>query len=399
MQGHLTMSQKERKYLSWIRQVDAGQTTVETAAQRCDVSPRHIYRLLNRYHEEGEEGLLHRSRGKPSNHGYGQKIKEQIKELYQEKYADYGPTLFSEQLKEHHQTSIDHETLRRWLMGLYPVCRKERPHRKKRARRAGYGELLQLDGSHHNWFEGRRPACCLLVAVDDAGSQSFMRFCESENEWDIMTFLRDYCLRFGRPWSLYVDRTKTIYSEGEPTAIAKAMKQVDIEIIFARSPQAKGRVERHNRTLQDRLVKALRRLQIASIKEANDYLEKTFMNEYNALFASREPISNVHRSLNGYDVDLIFSFPFDRQVRSDYTLLFQNQFIQLLTGKAPLPKPRQTATIRRYLDHSLHVFYNDQELHFERFQKKKIANTKNSHDKKLNLYRKKNPSLIDFAFH
>ena len=151
--------------------------------------------------------------------------------------------------------------------------------------------------------------------------------------------------------------------------------------------------------LQDRLVKALRRLQIASIKEANDYLEKTFMNEYNALFASREAMSNVHRSLNEYDVDLIFSFPFDRQVRSDYTLLFQNQFLQLLTGKAPLPKPRQTATIRRYLDHSLHVFYNDQELHFENFQKKKIANTKNSHDKKLNLYRKKNPTLIDFAFH
>ena len=110
-------------------------------------------------------------------------------------------------------------------------------------------------------------------------------------------------------------------------------------------------------------------------------------------------MSNVHRSLNEYDVDLIFSFSFDRQVRSDYTLLFQNQFLKLLTAKAPLPKSQQTATIRRYLDHSLHVFYNDQELHFERFQKKKIANTKNSHDKKLNLYRKKNPTLIDFAFH
>lgn len=401
MKGHLTMSQKERKYLSWVQQVEAGQLTVQSAAKRCDVGIRHMYRILKRYREDGEKGLLHQLRGKSSNRGYGQKVKEYIKELYQEKYADYGPTLFSEQLKEHHQTTIDHETLRRWLKGLYPVCRKERPHRQKRARRDGGGELLQFDGSHHDWFEGRRSSCCLLVAVDDASSQTFMRFCESENEWDIMTFLRDYCLCFGRPCSLYVDRTKTIYSEGEPTAIAKAMKQLDIEIIFARSPQAKGRVERHNRTLQDRLVKALRRLQINSIEEANDYLEKSFINEYNALFASTEPMLNVHRSLNGYDADLIFSFPFERQVRSDYTLMYQNQFYQLLTGKAPLPKPRQTVTIRRYLDHSMHIFYNHQELHFKPFQKMKTPIPKNRipHKKTNTLYQKKNPSLVDFAFH
>ena len=174
MQGHLTMSQKERKYLSWIQQVDAGQTTVETAAQRCDVSPRHIYRLLNRQYEEGEEGLLNRSRGKSSNHGYGQTIKEQIKELYQEKYAGYCPTLFSEQLKEFHQTSIDHETLR-----------KMKDCTGKRARRTRYGELLQLERSHHYWFERRQPSRCLFVAVDDTGSQTFMRFYESDNEWDM----------------------------------------------------------------------------------------------------------------------------------------------------------------------------------------------------------------------
>lgn len=217
----------------------------------------------------------------------------------------------------------------------------------------------------------------------------------------MMRFLRDYSFRFGRPCHIYVDRAKTIFSDGKPTAIALALEQLDIGIIFANSPQAKGRVERHNRTLQDRLVKALRRRKIDSIEEANDYLEKAFIDEYNARFARLEDCKNVHRNLEGYNMDFIFSFPSERQVRSDYTLLFQNVYLQLLTGKAPLPRPKQTAIIRRYLDDSLHIFFNNQELAFCLFQEKdkSKACVKTQSKPVKNLFSKKNPTLTDLAFH
>ena len=362
MKGHLTMSQKERKYLSWIHQVEQDQITVQAAAERCQVTERHMYRLLKRYHTDSDSGLIHRLRGKSSNRGYGEAVVQRVRELYRKDYSDYGTKLFSEILEEDHQMRIDHETLRRWLTGLCRIQRKGRLHRKKRPRRRALGELVQFDGSLHDWFEGRVPKCCLLVTIDDATGTAFMRFCDTENEWVEMRFLRDYCIRFGRPASIYVDRASTIYSDGKPTSIAQALERLNIQIIFANSPQAKGRVERHNRTLQDRLVKALRRLKINSIDQANAYLEKTFIDEYNGCFASLEGCKNIHRNLNGYDPDFIFSFPYDRQVRFDYTLLFRGQYLQLLTGKAPLPRPKQLATIRQYLDRSLHVFYNDQEL-------------------------------------
>ena len=401
MKGHLTMSQKERKYLSWIQQVEQDQITVQTAAERCQVTERHMYRLLKRYHADSDAGLIHRLRGKSSNHGYGDAMIQRVRELYRKDYRDYGPKLFSEMLEEGHQLKIDHETLRRWLAGLCAVQRKGRPHRKKRPRRSALGELVQLDGSPHDWFEGRAPKCCLLLTIDDATSKAFMRFCDTENEWDEMRFLRDYCIRFGRPGSIYVDRASTIYSDGKPTSIAQALERLNIKIIFANSPQAKGRVERNNRTLQDRLVKALRRLKINSMDQANAYLEKTFIDEYNGCFASLEGCKNIHRNLNGYDPDFIFSFPYDRQVRFDYTLLFQGQYLQLLTGKAPLPRPKQQATIRQYLDRSLHVFYNDQELAYRVFNEKTAPKSSSKRKQRTHsdLLSKKNPTLTDLAFH
>jgi len=366
MEGVLTMSKKEVERLTILKQVDAKNLSVAEASELMGISERQTYRILKRIREEGTKGIIHRLRGRKSNRGYPVELKRKIITLYRQGYSDYGPTLYSEKLIENHKISVDHETIRRWLRenAITTSIRRKRPHRKKRERRSCYGELLQFDGSYHDWFEGRGAECCLLNCVDDATGKVYLKFAISENTQDVLQSMWEYVKENGIPRSIYVDRASVYYAEGKLTDFGRAMRELGVEIIYAKSPQAKGRVERFNRTLQDRLIKALREKTISNIAEANEYLQKEFIGQFNERFSVNSESVDVHRSAEGYELENIFCYKTTRQVRNDYTINLAGGYIQLLTGQSPLPRPKQQVTVSRWLNGQLHIYFNGEELNF-----------------------------------
>ncbi len=375
--GVLTMSRQERDRLHLITQLNKGTLTVLDCAKTLALSQRQVYRILSRFRVEGDKGVIHRLRGRLSNRGYDAKLKRRVLSLYwQPCYRDYGPTLFSEVLLQEHRLRIDHETIRRWLMaaGGSNVQRKKRPHRRKRERRTAVGELVQFDGSTHDWFEGRGPVCCLLHVIDDATGRVHLLFAPSENTSDVMRLFWAYCTGYGIPRCVYLDRSGVFYTKhGRLTDAARALQSLGVELIFANSPQAKGRVERGNRTHQDRLVKALRRANISTIAEANLFLQHSYILAHNRRFAlPATDLPDVHRPLpEGIKLRNVFCFQQTRCVYNDYTITLDARFIQLLRSpSAPLPPPGQRVTVRLWLDGSLHIFWNDHELTFSCLDKK-----------------------------
>ena len=367
MEGILTMSQRELDRLQIVKKIESKELTVEQGAGLIGISPRQTYRVLKKIKEEGSKGIIHKLRGKNSNRGYSEQIKRQVIRIYRSSYSDYGPTLFSEQLTENHNISIDHETIRRWLRAeaITTSLRRKRPHRKKRERRSCFGEMLQFDGSHHDWFEGRGAECCLLNCVDDSTGRVYLRFAISENTQDVLKTLWEYVNKYGIPRSIYTDRYKVYKAEGKLTDFGRAMKELKVETIYANSPQAKGRVERVNRTLQDRLIKALRAEGISNIAEANRYIRKKFLKKYNSRFAINPDVPDVHRIATGYDLKNIFCYKTSRQLRNDYTINLAGGYIQLLKGISPLPRPKQSVTICKWLNGEIHIYFNGQEINFK----------------------------------
>jgi len=366
MEGILIMSQKEADRLKIISQIESKAMSVEQGSELIGISPRQTYRVLKRIKQEGTKGIIHKLRGKKSNRGYPEELKKKVIEIYRADYSDYGPTLFCEELVKSHKISIDHETIRKWLRAkaITTSMRKKRPHRKKRERRSCFGELIQFDGSHHDWFEGRGAECCLINCVDDSTGKVYLKFALSENTQDVLLTLWEYVNKHGIPRSIYTDKYSIYKAEGKLTDFGRAMKELNIETIFAHSPQAKGRVERVNRTLQDRLVKALRRQDISNIAEANKYVQKRFISEYNSKFAVNPEVPDAHRRTTGYDLKNIFCYKTSRQVRNDYTINLAGGYIQLLKGTSPLPRPRQSVTICKWLNGEMHIYFNNQELSF-----------------------------------
>jgi transposase len=366
----LVMSQKERDSAALLKEVDKGRLSAREVAERLGVSRRHVFRLLKRYRAEGDAGLIHRLRGQSSNHGYPTRLKNRVLELYwSPKYRDFGPTLFTEYLASEHSIRVGHETVRRWLMakGGSNAQRRKRPHRSKRERRQAIGDMVLFDGSDHDWFEGRGPACTLLHLIDDALGRAFLRFAPSENTADCMRIFRAYCERYGLPRSLYLDRGSVFFNEhGSLTDFARAMDSLGIKMIYANSPQAKGRVERGNRTHQDRLIKALRHKGIATTAEANRFLERFYIADHNARFSlPADGLPDVHRPLDRHiHLDDILCFQTTRYLRHDFTITLDATYVQILKGPYALPRPTQHLTVRRYLDGSLHIFNDHTELRF-----------------------------------
>lgn len=372
MEGILTMSQKEVDRLQIINQLETKVLKVSEAAELMEISARQTYRILKKIKEEGSAGIIHKLRGRKSNRGYLEELKKKVIQIYRKNYSDYGPTLFSEQLVSNHNISVDHETIRRWLRAkaITTTMRKKRPHRKRRERRSCFGEMLQFDGSHHDWFEGRGAECCLLNCVDDSTGKIYLKFAVSENTQDVLLTLWDYVNRYGIPRSIYTDKNRVYKAEGKLTDFGRAMKELNVQVIYANSPQAKGRVERVNRTLQDRLVKALRQEGISNIAEANKYSQGEFINEYNARFAVNPDVPDAHRTAMGYDLKNIFCYKTTRQVRNDYTINLGGGYIQLLKGTSPLPRPKQNVTICKWLNGQMHIYFNEQEIKFKHLEDK-----------------------------
>lgn len=361
--------------LKVILRIEQAQWTVAEAAESLHVSERQLYRIMKRYRTEGEAGLCHRLRGRQSNKALAPELRTKSLRLYREQYSDYGPTLFTEKLADYHDVHISRQTATRWLsqVALWSGTRKKRPHRRKRERRETIGSLIQFDGSSHDWFEGRGPACCLLVAIDDASNRQLFHFVSVENTSHVLVFWRQYVERYGMPAEVYTDRGAVYVDADYPerlTPFGRAMQALGIAHIKAGSPQAKGRVERSNRTHQDRLIKTLRERNISTIDNANRFLEEEYLQTHNDRFAHTNGLTDIHRSAAGIDLANIFCIEHVRHVYNDWTITLNAQFIQLMKSDAPLPPARSKVIVRQWLDGSLHIFWNEHQLAFTQLPSK-----------------------------
>ena len=373
----LRMSGKELRRVAAFSRVADGNWKLAEAARHLKLSYRQAKRAWARYRELGNSGLMHGLRGRASNHAAHSGRRAQSLRLYREKYADYGPTLAAECLASDDQLRVSVSSLRRWLLaeGLWTPERRRAKHRRRRARRERVGELVQMDGSFHDWFEGRRRWAVLMVAIDDASGASYARFFEAETLEAAQETFGRYVRQYGVPVGLYVDQAGIYRSDREPTLeelvakkqpetqFGRAMGELGVELILARSPQAKGRVERMNGTLQDRLVKALRRANISDLATANAFLEEKFLAEFNVRFSKPavEP-ADAHRPLAvGLDLDRILSVREPRQVQHDWTVRWQNRFLQLPPESAAVVRPGQKVEVCQQANGQLRVFSGEQE--------------------------------------
>ena len=334
------MSHKEIDRLSVIQAVAGRRLRQREAARQLGLSIRQVKRLVARYRAEGAAGLVSRHRGKRPGNALSDAMRQAILGIIRDNYTDFGPTLACEKLAERHDHKVSVETLRQWMIadGLWkPKRRRQARIHQRRPRRPCRGELVQIDGSPHDWFEGRAPRCTLIVFIDDATSELMaLRFFPAETTQAYMETLEGYLQQHGRPVALYSDkhsifRVNHPEHEGELTQFTRALKTLDIEPIHANSPQAKGRVERANQTLQDRLVKELRLRGISDLDAANAFLPE-FVQEYNTRFAI-EPQSPVdaHRPVlhSADELSLILCLHHTRKLSKNLCLQFNNREYQL----------------------------------------------------------------------
>jgi transposase len=340
----IAMSQKELKRLHVIHKVVEGSLTQVHAAEMISLSERQIRRIVKRIGSEGDKGIQHRSRGKESSRKTPKKLVERVRQLYQEKYQGFGPTLTAEKLFELEGIKVSKETVRTWLMesGQWQKGRKVRVHRQWRERKSCFGEMLQLDGSHHDWFEGRRPKCVLMAYIDDATSRVYGRFYEYEGTIPAMDSFKRYIRKYGIPMSVYMDKHTTYKSPAEPSIedeingttplseFGRALTELEVKIIHAHSPQAKGRIERLFKTLQDRLVKEMTLRGINSMEEANRHLD-TYLAVHNRRFAVKaKEQDNLHREIpRGMNLDKILCIRTVRTLRNDFTIAHDGKLYQI----------------------------------------------------------------------
>jgi len=376
--GPLAMSQKERVRLVMVSRVEEKAMTIKEAAEVMGISYRQGRRIYRRYVTEGDKGLIHRNRGRPSNRRKPCELREAVLGLYSERYWDFGPTLAAEKLVERDGYEVDHETLRRWLLaaGLWKRQRKRPKHREWRERKAHFGELVQMDGSHHKWFEDRGEERCLMDMVDDATANTLALLSEEETIVAAMRVLWAWVERYGIPTAIYVDSKNIYVTKREPTVeeqlaaelpltqFGRACKKLGIDIITANSPQAKGRVERKHGVYQDRWVKELRLAGISDMERANQSLGG-FTEKLNARFAVAPRASaDFHRPVP-QDMDLrhVFCLEESRTVGNDWVVRYKNRFFQI-AYQSNLPPSRSKILVQEHLAGSVHIVYRDRELIF-----------------------------------
>lgn len=375
----LKMTLKEADRLTAMKLVKNKKMNIAQASKELGLCYKQTCRIYKRYKIEGAVGLISRKRGQPSNHRLDNMLLKKALSLIKEKYIDYGPTLISEKLKEKHSLVISRETIRKLLIREEIWKEKKKKDKKiysRRTRRSRLGELEQIDGSYEYWFENRSEKCCLLVCVDDATSRLMhLRFCKHETTEDYVQFLKEYLKKHGRPLAFYSDRhsifrvnRKTRYEGVFTTKFQEVLKKLDIELICANSPQAKGRVERANGILQDRLIKELRERDISSIQKANAFLEE-FRLLYNKKFAI-EPalLENAHRRvLINQNIDQWSLLEEYRVLSKDLSFQYKNEIYQIdseyrhrLYGKKIKIYEKEDKVVK--------VEQNDKELKFHKWK-------------------------------
>ena len=374
------MSTRELTRAGVLARVSAGTLSLKSAATVMAVSYRQAKRLYGRYRAEGAKGLKHRSTGRPSNAAHDGRERERILAVIREKYSGgvderFGPTLAAEHLASEDDVHVHHDTLRRWMLaaGLWSRARKRSPYRRRRERKAHFGELVQLDGSFHPWFERRGAPSCLLTMVDDATGRSFGAFSGQETIWAAVGVLRGWIEQYGIPRALYTD-WKNVYvrppteqerlTQTAPvTQFGRMCAQLGIRIIPASSPQAKGRIERHHGTHQDRLVKKLRRKAIGDIAAANRFLETEYWREHNDRFA-QAPVSSddFHVGIpRGLRLETVFRLEETRTVAKDWVVRYGNRHFQL-ERQSDHPPARSTVQVCAAADGQIDIRYRGRRM-------------------------------------
>jgi hypothetical protein len=373
-----TMSGKERKRLEVLSRVKRGEVTLVKAAEVLELGYRQTRRVYQRYCQEGDRGLVHGLRGRPSNRRSDQRRRERLIRRYQAMYGDFGPTLAAEYLSQDEGRMVAVSTLRRWLKsaGLWQVRRRHAKHRRWRPRKDHVGEMVQMDGSDHDWFEGRRERAVLMVMIDDATNRTYAQFFEQETTAAAMTTFEGYVDEYGLPRSLYVDRDsiyettrdattdENLRETGPLTQFGRAMRELEVKLILARSPQAKGRVERRHGVLQDRLVKALRVNRIRDLASANRFLRKTFLPDLNRrLTVEAQRSADLHRRVpRGVKLKEVLSYQESRVVQNDWTVAWRHRWFQLTESNRKLALARRRVLVCEQLDGTIHLRYRGREL-------------------------------------
>jgi hypothetical protein len=341
------------------------------AAALLNLSDRQVTRIVAVVESEGDKGVIHKSRGRTSNRKIKESIKQKVLRMYQKKYEGFGAVLFSEKLLEVDGINISDETLRGWLIeaSLWQRQRRRRSHRQWRRRRDCFGQMIQMDGSHHRWLEDRGPELVLMGYIDDATNNVFARFYDYEGTLPAMDSFKRYISRYGLPISVYVDRHTTYKStkkfceeldEDKPLSqFERALKELGVEVIHAYSPQAKGRIERLFGVLQDRLVKEMRLEGIKTKDEANTFLEK-YWPRYNRQFrVCAANSTDAHVSLNGCNLDRYLCIKTERTLAKDHTISHNGKLYQIQTNTKS-----KTVIVEERCDGSLHIMNNSHTLKF-----------------------------------
>ncbi len=356
------------------------------AAEILSLSVRQIRRIVRRVKSEGGRGVIHKSRGRRSNRRISDQTRQKVIKLYRGQYRDFGPTLASEKLLERDQIRISDETLRGWLLetGDWQRVRKRRKHRCWRERKAHYGEMVQMDGSHHEWFEGRGPACVLMGYIDDATGEVFGRFYGYEGTMPAMESFKLYVRKHGLPLKVYLDKHSTYKSTAKPSIedelndveplseFERALKELGVEVSHAHSPQAKGRIERLFRTFQDRVLKERRLRGIRTIEEGNTFL-KEYLPLYNKRFSvhPREK-EDFHRPLpKGMDLDAILCIKTEGTLRNDFTVAHNRKLYQV-KDKIHASK----VMVQERIDGSMRIYHKDRALRFKEITTRPLATRK-----------------------
>jgi hypothetical protein len=359
-----------------MQQVKAEAMTLVAAAEVLGLCYRQAKRIWKRYGKQGDKGLVHRGRGRRGNRAKAPRFKERVLARYKQRYEGFGPTLACEHLVGD-GLKVDHETLRRWLLesGNWTIQRRRQKHRQWRERKPCFGQLVQMDGSEHDWFEGRAPRAVLMVMVDDATNRTHVRFSDGETTRAAYDVFEGYTRKYGLPQGLYVDRDSIYKTTRQPsieeqlaqeqplTQFGRAMKQLGVELDLAYSPQAKGRVERRNGLLQDRLVKELRLAKINEVAKANVFLEQTFLPDLNRRFCV-EPAqpADVHRNVPR-NLNEALCWEEERVVQRDWTVSWRGRYFQIDQKHEDLCLVGKKISLRELRDGTIQLLFGNQRLH------------------------------------
>lgn len=400
------LNEQELNIMIILERIKNKDLTQEEGATLLKISLRQLKRKRRRYALEGPNGLNHKGKGRPSNKAIKAPVVVKIMELMESKYLllkeKAGPSFLADQLAKHDGITINHETLRKLMIrnGIWEIKNKKKRQHQWRERKHHIGELVQIDGSNHIWFG--EDYSTLVAFIDDATSRiQIGEFVDHESTKDLGKITHDYLKVHGRPLALYSDRGSTykVNKKGsnhlQKTQFQRMLKEVDIDIIHARSPQAKGRIERLFKTLQDRLVKELELAKITTRSAANEYLKNIYIPEHNKKFAFEpQEKADFHRSIDGYNLHHIFCLKFKRIINSDYTISLNGQWFQLESLQSI--RRKQIVEIHKNFDGTTDIFRGGKRLVFKKITKlmrKPQEKNKQNGDKKLvvRIYRK--PSM------